>query len=32
MSLAEEISQQSSIDYVIWLLVITLFQIYNEKE
>ena len=32
MSLAEEISRQSSINCVMWLPVKTLVQIYNEKE
>lgn len=32
MALAEEISRQSNIDSVLWLLVITFMQIYNEKE
>ena len=31
-SLIQEVSRKASIGYVIWLLVITLFQIYNEKE
>ena len=30
--LAEEISKQSSIDSVMWLLVLTMMKIYNEKE
>ena len=30
--LAEEISKQPSIDSVMWLLVLTLMKIYNEKE
>ena len=30
--LAEEISKQCSIDSVMWLLVLTLMKIYNEKE
>lgn len=30
--LAEEISQQSSVDSVIWILMLTLMKIYNEKE
>ena len=30
--LAEEISKQPSIDSVVWLLVVTLMKIYNEKE
>lgn len=30
--LAEEISRQLYIDVVMWLLVITLEQVYNEKE
>ena len=29
--LAKEISRQPSIDYVVWLLITTLLQIYNEK-
>ena len=29
---AEEISKQYNIDFVIWLLVLTLIQIYKEKE
>jgi hypothetical protein len=32
MWLAEELSRQSSIDQVTWLLVITFIQIYSEKE
>ena len=32
ISLAEEISKQPSIDSVVWLLVVTLMKIYNEKE
>jgi hypothetical protein len=32
MVLAEEIARQPSIDSVVWLLVITLTQIYHEKE
>ena len=32
MELAEEISRQPSIDSVMWLLVVTLMQIYNDKE
>lgn len=32
IKLAEEISKQPSIDFVTWLLVFTLMQIYNEKE
>jgi hypothetical protein len=28
----EEVSIWSTIDYVVWLLIITLMQIYNEKE
>ena len=32
MALAEEISRQPSIDSVMWLLVVTLMQIYNEEE
>jgi hypothetical protein len=32
MELAEAISRQPSIDYAMWLLVITLKQICNEKE
>ena len=32
MSLAEEISRQPSIDSVVWLLMVTLVQIYHEKE
>ena len=31
MGLAEEISRQPNIEYVMWLLVVTLLQIYNEK-
>lgn len=30
--LAEEVSRQPNIDYIDWLLVATLVQIYNEKE
>lgn len=30
--LAEEISKQPSIDSAVWLLVLTLMKIYNEKE
>ena len=30
--LAEEISKQPSIDSVLWLLIVTLVKIYNEKE
>jgi hypothetical protein len=30
--LAEEISKQPSIDFVLWLLVFTLMKINNEKE
>ena len=30
--LAEEISEQPSIDSVMWLLVVTLMKIYHEKE
>lgn len=30
--LAEEISKQHNIDYVVWLLVATFLQTYNEKE
>ena len=30
--MAEEISKQPSIDSVVWLLVLTLMKIYNEKE
>ena len=32
MSLAEEIVRHPTIDCVVWLLVATLMQIYNEKE
>lgn len=32
ISLAEEISRQINIDCIVWLLVITLRQICNEKE
>jgi hypothetical protein len=32
ISFAEEISRQPNIDSVTWLVVITLMQIYNEKE
>lgn len=32
MLLAEKISIQSNVDAVLWLLVITFMQIYNEKE
>ena len=32
MALAEEISRQPSIDCVVWLLVASLMQIYNEKK
>lgn len=32
MSWAEEISRQSSIDCVMWLLVASYMQIYSEKE
>jgi hypothetical protein len=32
MTLAEEISRQPSIICVVWLLVVTLLQIYKEKE
>jgi hypothetical protein len=31
MALAEETSRQPSIDFVIWLLVATVIQIYNVK-
>ena len=31
MALVEKISSQPNIDYVMWLLVITLMKIYNEK-
>ena len=30
--MAEKISKQPSIDSVVWLLVLTLMKIYNEKE
>ena len=32
IQLAEEISKQSSIEFVMWILVVTLMRIYNEKE
>ena len=32
MALAEEISRQPSDDSVLWLLVLTLMEIYDEKE
>lgn len=32
ISLAEKISKQPNSDFVIWLLIITLIQVYNEKE
>lgn len=32
MELTEDISRHPSIDYVLWLLVITLIQIDNKKE
>jgi hypothetical protein len=32
MALAEEISTQSTIDFVAWLLVFSLMKTYNEKE
>lgn len=32
MALAEEISKQSGIDSVMWLLVVSLMKIYNERE
>ena len=32
ISLAVEISGQPSIDYVLWLSVVTLTEVYNEKE
>lgn len=31
ISLAEEIFKMSSIDYILWLLIITLILIYNEN-
>lgn len=31
-TLAEDISKQSNIDYVLWLLVANLMQIYNAKD
>ena len=30
--LAEEISKEPSIDIVVWVLVLTLIKVYNEKE
>ena len=30
--LAEEISKQPSIDFVMWILMVTLMKIYSEKE
>ena len=30
--LAEEISKQPSLDSLVWILVVTLMKIYNEKE
>lgn len=32
MVLAEEISRQSRVDSIVWLVVVTLIQIYDEKE
>lgn len=32
ITLAEDISRQSSIYYSIWLLIVNLIQVYNEKE
>jgi hypothetical protein len=32
MVLAKEVSRQASIDSALWLLVVTLMQIYNEEE